>query len=164
MNGMDVMRRCAAYERDMERMQTMLLFLRDAATRITRPTDAQGRGGGGDKMAELAACADEIERSRQARCQTHNMEIVEALRLVGEMRTPEMGAIFYRKYVGGETYAAIAAGLRTSEDSVRSTHRRGMSLLMNTPTQLARSDEYRRLRALERKPGKIRLDDPFDPA
>lgn len=163
MNGMDVMRRCAAYEKDMVRMKNMLLFLRDAATRITRPTDAQGHGGGGDKLAELTARADEIERGMQARRQAYDMEVIEALRLVGNIGLPETGAVIYRKYVCGETYAAIAAGTGNTEDSVRGMHKRGMGILMKAPTLLPKNEKYRRLRDMEKKPGSIRLDDPFDP-
>lgn len=157
MTGMDVLRRCRDYERDVRRMKAMLRNTRDAMKRITRPTDAQGHGGAGDRLGNLTARADEIERGICARKAAYNMEVMEALRLVGEMDSPEASAVMYAKYVEGSTYAAIAVGRRTSEDAVRGAHRRGCEALKAAGTNLtdsavyatARRDENRAMRPNE---------------
>ncbi|MDO5300100.1 MAG: hypothetical protein Q4F18_11775 [Clostridia bacterium] len=142
MTGMDVLRRCAAYERDVRRMKAMLHGIRDVMTRVTRPTDAQGRGGAGDRLGNLTARADEIERGICARKAAYNMEVMEALRLVGEMDNPGISTVMYSKYVEGCTYAAIAMRQKTSESAVRSAHRRGCEALKAVRSGLTDSAAY----------------------
>lgn len=149
MTGMDVLRRCASYARDMDRLRLRRRQIRDAATRITRSPDAQGHGAVEDKAAALIARADEIERGMHARERAHDMEVVEALRLVGELATPDTSAVLYARYVEGLTYGALAARMRASEDAVRSALRRGERAIDRQRTRLHDMPEYRALRAQE---------------
>lgn len=151
MTGMDVLRRCAGYARDMERMRVRLASCRDAMTRVTRPMDAQGHGGSGDKMGEMAARADELERGMAARREAYEMELVEALRLVGLIDSPEAAAVLYGRYVSGDTYAAIACAQRTTESAVRGSHRRGVDALNTMRSALGGQARYAALRALENR-------------
>lgn len=149
MTGMDVLRRCAGFEQDAVRLRQMEAFTRDAAMRVTRSPDAQSRGAGVDKTAALIARADELQRGLRARTAAHDMEVVEALRLIGGMNGAQSGAVLYGRYVEGMTYAALAIRLATSEDAVRSLHRRAVRDMEKTATRLEALCAYRTLRAAE---------------
>lgn len=149
MTGMDVLRRCACFEQDAMRLRQMEAFTRDAAMRVTRSPDAQGHGAGMDKTSALIARADELARGLRARMAAHDMEVVEALRLIGGMDVAQNGAVLYGRYVEGMTYAALAIRMATSEDAVRSMHRRAVRDMEATATRLETIGAYRNLRAEE---------------
>lgn len=163
MTGMDVLRRCAEYEKDVRRMKTMLRSTRDAMTRVTRPTDAQGHGGAGDKLGSLTARADEIERGMAARREAYDMELVEALRLVGTIDAPDVSAVMYAHYVSGDTYAAIAVGQNSTDNAVRGLRRRGTAIMQGVFSPLGKQERYARLRMMENQAMRPNLDPAWPP-
>ena len=129
MTGMDVMERCRAYERDMERLRLQAAMARDAVTRATRSAETIGHGGGEDRMAAFAARADAIARAMDARTALHEAELCEAARLIAAL-DPSQGAAVYQLFVRGQTVRQTAASMHTTEASVRGLRRRARDALL----------------------------------
>lgn len=144
MTGMDVLVRCQTYEEDMRRMDAALTRMQDARSRLSG--DEEGR----QRARALAAQEARLTAAREARREAHDMELVEALRLVGDVDSGDVGAVLYSRYVEGAKVASIALARHTSEDSIRSACRRGRRLMEMTPTRLSGSARYTELRRAER--------------
>lgn len=128
MTGMDVMRRCRAYESDMARLRLRLRVAQDAATRTTRSPETAGRGGSGDRMGDYAARADAIYREMREREAQYRQDIDLAARLIAKLE-PDQGTVIYLRMVRGMTMRQIAAELHTSESSAKGFFRRGCAAL-----------------------------------
>ena len=128
MTGMDVMERCRAYERDMERLRLQAAMARDAVTRATRSADTIGHGGGEDRMAAFAARADAIARAMDARTAMHEAELYEVARLIAALDAAQ-GQAIYHLYILGETVRQTAAAMHTTESAVRGLRRRARDAL-----------------------------------
>lgn len=135
MTGMDVMERCRAYERDMERLRLQAAMSRDAVTRATRSADTIGHGGGEDRIAAYTARADAITRAMDARTAMHEAELCEAARLIAAL-DPSQGAAVYQLYIRGQTVRQTAAAMHTTEASVRGLMRRAKDALAGMDTQM----------------------------
>lgn len=135
MTGMDVLERCRAYERDMERLRLQVAMARDAVTRATRSAETIGHGGGEDRMAAFAARADAIARAMDARTAMHEAELLEAARLIAAL-DPSQGAAVYQLFVRGQTVRQTAAAMHTTEPSVRGLRRRARDALLLMGSQL----------------------------
>ena len=145
MTGMDVLMRCQGYEEDMRRMDAALTRMRDARSRLS--------GGEEGKQQALALAAQEarLTAAREARREAHDMELVEALRLVGEVDSEDVGAVLYSLYVEGEKRASIALARHASEASIRGACRRGRRIMEKIPTKLSSSARYAQLRRTEKE-------------
>lgn len=128
MTGMDVLERCRAYERDMERLRLQAAMARDAVTRATRSADAIGHGGGEDRIAAYTARADALDRAMAARTAMHEAELLTAARLIAALDTAQ-GQAIYHLYILGETVRQTAAAMHTTEASVRGLRRRAKDAL-----------------------------------
>lgn len=135
MTGMDVMERCRAYERDMERLRLQVAMARDAVTRATRSAETIGHGGGEDRIAAFTARADAIARAMDARTAMHEAELCEAARLIAAL-DPSQGAAVYQLFVRGQTVRQTAAAMHTTEPSVRGLRRRARDALLLMDAQL----------------------------
>ena len=91
MTGIDVLKRCQSYWQARGQIESRIYFARDALVRCTRSADVQGHGGGADKMGELTARIDMLERRLTALEAAHNREILEAAFHVGRY-VPEVQA------------------------------------------------------------------------
>ena len=128
MTGMDVLRRCSEYEKDMARLRLRIRCAKDAVTRLTRSTDTSGHGGGEDKMSAYVGRLDELERALIAREEQYIRDVELAARLVARI-DPMQGQAIHLRMVCGLTIRQTAAELRTSESSVRGLCRRGQEAL-----------------------------------
>lgn len=128
MTGMDVLRRCRDYKKDMARLQLRLGCARDAAMRITRSTDTTGPGGNTDKMGEYAAKVDGIEREMRARAEQYALDVGLAVQLVTRI-DPVQGRAVYLRMVSGMTIRQTAAELHVSESGAKGLYRRGRETL-----------------------------------
>lgn len=135
MTGMDVMERCRAYERDMERLRLQAAMARDAVTRATRSADTIGHGGGEDRIAAYTARADALARAMDARTAMHEAELLTAARLIAALDTAQ-GQAIYHLYILGETVRQTAAAMHTTEPSVRGLRRRARDALLLMGAQL----------------------------
>lgn len=152
MTGLDVLERCAAYGRERERMRSAIYMARDAMTRCTRSTDAQGHGGGdGDKMGTMIARIDAMERRMRALDAAHQMEVIEAARLCGAMADPVAARMLYGTMVEGMTQRQMQGELGIqSEAAAKSIKRRGRLQMAATATGLGASADYAHLRRAAR--------------
>ncbi len=156
MTGMDVLRRCRNYDKDMERLRLRRAMMLDAVTRVTRSPTTSGHGGGADKMGAYAARADALELAMEIRARMYEMELSEATRLASTIE-PAQGSAIYLKMVRGMTVRQVAATLHASEDSVRGLQRRaadalnGMTVEMG-PDYEAMQGEYEDLTDTKREP------------
>lgn len=148
MTGLDVLRRCQTYAQDMERLNALIYFTRDALTRCTRSTDAQGHGGGGgDKTGELVAQIDALERRAKAMEAAHSFEVIEAAMLCGRLSDPLAARMMYGRMVEGQTLRQMMGELHlTSADAAKALCRRGRELLTETTSRLEQNEAYQRLR------------------
>lgn len=146
MTGLDVLRRCQTYAQEMEQLNARIYFARDALTRCTRSTDAQGHGGDGDKMGELVARIDELERRAKAMEAAHSFELIEAAMLCGRLSDPLAARMLYGRLVEGQTMRQMMGELRlTSMDTAKALYRRGRELLDDTTSGLEKNEAYMRL-------------------
>lgn len=145
MTGMDVLRRVYAYAKDMDRLRLRRMCAYDAMTRCTRSTDTAGRGDVGDKMSRYAAKVDDVDRAIEARKKMRDMEMDEALELIGGLTEAAQGMAMYRGWVCGMTIRQTAAELKISESSVRGLRRRGREILDAVETRLDTDHQYREL-------------------
>lgn len=147
MTGLDVLRRCQTYAQEMEQLKARIYFARDALTRCTRSTDAHGRGGNDDKMGELVARIDELERRAKAMETAHSFEVIEAAMLCGRLSDPLAARMMYGRMVEGQTMRQMMGELRlTSTDAAKALCRRGRELLTETTSRLEQNEAYQRLR------------------
>lgn len=148
MTGLDVLERCAAYARERERMQSAIYMARDALTRCTRSTDAQGHGGGdGDRMGAAYARIDAMERRMRALDAAHALEVLEAARLCGAMDDPVAARMLYGTMVEGMTMRQMQGELGIASDAAaKAIKRRGRLALTATATALGGREDYARLR------------------
>lgn len=135
MTGMDVMERCRAYERDMERLRLQAAMARDAVTRATRSADTIGHGGGEDRIAAYTARVDALARAMDARTAMHEAELLTAARLIAALDTAQ-GQAIYHLYILGETVRQTDAAMHTTEASVRGLRRRAKDALAGMDTQM----------------------------
>ncbi len=142
MTGMDVLERCRSYEQDVKRLRVKRDCAQDVLFRVTRATDAQGHGAAGDKMGSLTARKDELERGIEARKRAYAMELIEAMRLIGEIESVEVGKAMHSHYIEGESYDAIAVGIKASRDAVRSLIRRGREQIAGKKSRLPTRGDY----------------------
>lgn len=146
MTGLDVLRRCQTYAQEMEQLKARIYFARDALTRCTRSTDAQGHGGDGDKMGELIARIDELERCAKAMETAHSFEVIEAAMLCGRLSDPLAARMMYGRLVEGQTMRQMMGELRlTSTDTAKTLYKRGRELLAETTSGLEKNEAYLRL-------------------
>lgn len=146
MTGLDVLRRCQTYAQEMEQLNARIYFARDALTRCTRGTDAQGHGGDGDKMGELVARIDELERRAKAMEAAHSFELIEAAMLCGRISDPLAARMLYGRLVEGQTMRQMMGELHlTSMDTAKALYRRGRELLAETTSRLEKNEAYMRL-------------------
>ena len=128
MTGLDVLRRCSWYKKDMERLKLRLDCVRDAALRVTRSADATGHGGQTDKMGDYAAKVDEIEREMQRRREQYARDVGTAARLI-ERLDPVQGSVLYMRMVQGKSVQQICAQLYYGESTVKKLLREGRAEL-----------------------------------
>lgn len=146
MTGLDVLRRCQTYAQEMEQLNARIYFARDALTRCTRSTDAQGHGGDGDKMGELVARIDELERCAKAMEAAHSFELIEAAMLCGRLSDPLAARMMYGRMVEGQTMRQMMGELHIiSMDTAKTLYKRGRELLAETTSSLEKNEAYLRL-------------------
>lgn len=146
MTGLDVLRRCQTYAREMEQLNARIYFARDALTRCTRSTDAQGHGGSGDKMLEIVTQIDELERRAKAKETAHSFEVIEAAMLCGRLNDPLVARMTYGRLVEGQTMRQMMGELHlTSTDTAKALYKRGRELLTEMTSGLERNEAYMRL-------------------
>lgn len=136
MTGLEVLERCQRYAHEMEQLRARIHFARDAQTRCTRSADAQGHGGGGDRMGELTARIDMLERRARALEAAHNREVIEAAALCGQMENAAAARMVYGTMVEGLTLRQMMGELGIdSEAAAKALKRRGRESLsaMHTP-------------------------------
>ena len=147
MTGLDVLRRCAAYEKDMERLRTQRALAYDAATRIT----AQMGGGGGGRSQEISAkperfalAAQWLDRRMDARRAMYALELSEAARLLSDMEPATCEALRLTM-IAGLTAPQAAEAMRRTQDSVRGMLRRGRNELRQKESELPQDMDYREM-------------------
>ncbi len=140
MTGMDVLRRCSGYDRDMERLRLRRAMAMDAATHVTRSMSASGHGDGADRMGAYAARTDALDRAMSIRTRMYEMELAEAARLVTVIE-PVQGRVIYLRKVRGMTVRQTAAVLHTSEDSVRGLQRRAVHAMTGLTAEMGTAYE-----------------------
>lgn len=146
MTGLDVLRRCQTYAQKMEQLNARIYFARDALTRCTRSTDVQGHGGDGDKMGELVARIDVLERRAKAMEAAHSFEVIEAAILCGRLSDPLAARMLYGRLVEGQTMRQMMGELHlTSTDTAKALYRRGRELLAETTSGLDKNEAYAHL-------------------
>lgn len=146
MTGLDVLRRCQTYAQEMEQLNARIYFARDALTRCTRSTDAQVHSGDGDKMGEILAQIDALERCAKARETAHSFEVIEAAILCGRLSDPLAARMLYGRLVEGQTMRQMMGELRlTSTDTAKALYRRGRELLADTTSGLDKNEAYAHL-------------------
>lgn len=146
MTGLDVLRRCQTYAQEMEQLKARIYFARDALTRCTRSTDAQGHGGDGDKMGEILAQIDTLERCAKAKETAHSFEVIEAAMLCGRLSDPLAARMLYGRLVEGQTMRQMMGELHlTSTDTAKALYRRGRELLAETTSELEKNEAYAHL-------------------
>lgn len=148
MTGLDVLRRCQSYRQQCEQIESRIYFARDALMRCTRSADAQGHGGGGDKMGELVARIDMLERRLEALERAHNREILEAAALCGKMENAAAARLMYGTMVEGCTLRQMMGELKIDSDATAKHIKRvGRAALDGMESALGADAEYMRLRA-----------------
>lgn len=140
MTGMDVLRRCSGYGRDMERLMLRHAMAMDAVMQVTRGLSASGHGSGADRMGSYAARKDALERAMSLRTRMYEMELCEAARLV-TLIEPAQGRAIYLRMVRGMTVRQTAGVLHASEDSVRGLTRRAVSAMNGLTAELGAAYE-----------------------
>lgn len=143
MNGLDVLRRCAAYESEMERLRQQVALAMDAATRVSPSLDRDG-GRSSDvrsKAETFAARADWLDRRMIARRWLYAQELDEASRLLPQI-SPAPAEAVRLVMISGETVRMAAGEMRRSEDAVRALLRRGRQELAALPSALDQDPEY----------------------
>ena len=147
MNGLDVLRRCAAYENEMEKLRGQKAMALDAAVRITPGMDATGGGRSSDISARperFVQAADWLERRMSARRCMYAMELEEAARLLERME-PANAEALRLVMISGCTVRQAAGEMRRSCDAVRGLLSRSRSILKDTPSRLSDDPDYQDL-------------------
>ena len=148
MTGIDVLKRCQSYWQARGQIESRIYFARDALVRCTRSADVQGHGGGGDKMGELTARIDMLERRLRAMEEVHNREILEAAALCGRMENATAARVMYGTMVEGCTLRQMMGELRIDSDATAKHLKRvGRAALEKMESALGADAEYARLRA-----------------
>lgn len=150
MTGMDVLRRCRAYDKDMERLKLRQLCARDIMTKATRSAAVIGHGEQADKMSEYMARVDAAARARDARAEMYQMELDEAARLIAGL-APGQGAAIHYHMIRGLTLRQTAAEMRMEESSVRGLYRRARGNMERARSGLDAEETYKRLEAIYRE-------------
>ena len=147
MNGLDVLRRCAAYENEMEKLRGQKAMALDAAVRSTPGMDATGGGRSSDisaKPERFVQAADWLERRMSARRCMYAMELEEAARLLERME-PANAEALRLVMISGCTVRQAAGEMRRSCDAVRGLLSRSRSILKDTPSRLSDDPDYQDL-------------------
>lgn len=147
MNGLDVLRRCAAYENEMEKLRGQKAMALEAAVRITPGMDATGGGRSSDisaKPERFVQAADWLERRMSARRCMYAMELEEAARLLERME-PANAEALRLVMISGNTVRQAAGEMRRSCDAVRGLLSRSRSILKDTPSRLSDDPDYQDL-------------------
>ena len=111
-----------------------------------RSTDAQGHGGDGDKMGEILAQIDALERCAKAKETAHSFEVIEAAMLCGRLSDPLAARMLYGRLVEGQTMRQMMGELHlTSTDTAKALYRRGRELLAETTSGLDKNETYAHL-------------------
>jgi len=144
MTGLDVLRRCAAYEGEMERLRQQYALAMDAATRVSPVLGKDGgrTEGAGSKAERFVVKADWLERRMIARRWLYAQDLDEASRLLPQLETAPAEAIRL-VMVSGHTVRMAAGEMRRSEDAVRALLRRGRLQLAALRSPLDEDPEYR---------------------
>lgn len=124
MTGMDVLRRCRNYERDMERLKLRIMCAKDAVLQCTRSMDMTSYGGVDDKMGRYAAKVDGIEREMEDRRIQYLLDVELAAGLLARLE-PMQGKVLHQRMILGVSVKETAVNLHISCDSVRGLYRRG---------------------------------------
>ena len=144
MTGLDVLGRCEAYEREIERLRGQRAMALEAATRISPCVDENKVSPGGERTspAERFAIASEwIGQRMGARLYLYSRELMEAVRLLAAL-PPSNARSLRLTMVDGLSVKEAAAEMRRSEDSVRGLLRRGRSMLASEHSSLGEDLEY----------------------
>ena len=145
MNGMDVLRQCAAYGKDREKLEARRYYASEARMRIQSGIVSAPQGSASrDKMGDLTARIDACNRALGIREAMYRMELTEASRLM-ECLSPEVGVVLYGRYVRGLTMRQVAGEQRRSEGSIRGLRRRGEMEAENLRSLLEYDDQYAKL-------------------
>lgn len=141
-----MLRRCQGYWQQHGQLESRIYFARDALGRCTRSADVQGHGGGGDKMGELVARIDMLERRLLALEEAHNREILEAAALCGRMENAAAARFMYGTMVEGYTMRQMMGELKIdSYDTAKYLKRVGYAALEEMVSALGDDEEYMRL-------------------
>lgn len=149
MTGLEVLERCRRYGQEMAQMRAHIHFARDALTRCTRSADQQGHGSGGDRMGEMMARIDMLERRARAMEGAHNREVIEAAALCGQMENATAARILYGTMVEGMTLRQMMGELGiASEATAKSLKQAGRAALIARESRIDEEPEYARLRQM----------------
>lgn len=146
-NGLEVLRRCAAYTHDMEKLKSQKALALDAAVRITPGMDTSGGGRSSDisaKPERFVQAADWLERRMSARRCMYALELEEAARLLEHMEPANADALRL-VMITGLTVRQAAGEMRRSCDAVRGLLSRSRSILKDTPSRLSDDPDYQDL-------------------
>lgn len=151
MDGLETLRQCEAYARDMERLRVSYQMALEAATRTTPRLDADGGGRSGVSNApeRFAERADWIRRRMDARRAMYAMELDAAADLM-ELLPPDIADALRLVMIEGDTIRQAAGHMGKSVDGVRYLLRRGRQLAMGVDGLLV-SAEYRDMAARYRR-------------
>lgn len=143
MTGLDVLRRCAAYETEMARLRQQHALAMDAATRVSPSLDRDGGRSSevSSKAERFAVKADWLERRMIARRWLYAQELDEAARLLPQLEIAAAEAIRL-VMISGQTVRQTAGEMRRSEDAVRALLRRGRLQLAALSSALDQDPEY----------------------
>lgn len=143
MTGMDVLRRCRSYKKDIERLNLRRMCAQDVATRSTRSMDVSGHVGGmTDAMGNYVARVDEIDRMISIRKEMYAIEREAAAVLIAGFSEPMQGIAMYHGWLCGLTTRQTAAVMKNSESAVRGLRRRGREILEGLDAELDTNPEY----------------------
>lgn len=147
MNGMDVLRQCAAYGKDREKLLARRYYAQEARTRMRSGFTSTPQGNASsDKIGNMTAQISECEYGLEVREEMYRLELAEASRLM-ECVAPDVGRILYGRYVMGLTMRQIAGEQTRSEGSIRGLRRRGEVEMENLRTLLEYNERYAELAA-----------------
>lgn len=121
MNALELLTRCRDAESDMRRIEARIAQRRDALERITA-CYAPREGGSGsvssDKMADMIAAIDELERCLQKRKQAYAAECTAACDLIGRLNERE-AQVIDGAYMRREPISVIARRCGYTEGYMR---------------------------------------------
>ena len=136
MTAMQILERCRAAENDKQTMRDRIRRYRESATRVTAALDGIRAGGSSqDKLAEIMAEIDQLERAIAQRDLEYAAEAAAACKLL-DMLPENESKVLDRYYLYGNPLTAIARELSYSYGYVRTLKSAACLHLENIPESM----------------------------